>query len=291
MTSSIEKAMAHQNKLAQEQKPDVASKVTASNTSGAEFTEQRSLGSSDKPVYQLNFRDLSREGFLTPDTANKKIIDEYRAIKRPILSNAFGKGVGVVERGNLVMVVSALPAEGKTFTSFNLAMSIAMEKDTTVLLVDSDIIKRSLTHMLGLGDRPGLTDVLLNQNLSLGDVLVKTNMPKLSIIPAGKTHMHSTELLASQDMETTAAELSHRYPDRIVLFDAPPLLVTTEAQVLTRLAGQVMVVVEAGKTEQNMVQEAVGLLENNKIIGMILNKSRSSMGGGYYGSGYGHYGS
>jgi Mrp family chromosome partitioning ATPase len=91
-------------------------------------------------------------------------------------------------------------------------------------------------------------------------------------------------------MEKAAVELSQRYPDRIVLFDAPPILVTTEAQVLTRLAGQVMVVVEAGKTEQNLVQEAVGLLDNTKIIGMILNKSRSSMGGGYYGSGYGQYG-
>jgi Mrp family chromosome partitioning ATPase len=103
--------------------------------------------------------------------------------------------------------------------------------------------------------------------------------------------MHSTELLASQDMGRVAMELSRRYPDRIVLFDAPPILVTTEAQVLTRLAGQVMVVVEAGKTEQSLVQEAVGLLDNNKVVGMILNKSRSSMGGGYYGSGYGHYGS
>jgi Mrp family chromosome partitioning ATPase len=140
-----------------------------------------------------------------------------------------------------------------------------------------------------LEDCPGLTDVLLDSTLNLGDVIVKSSMPKLNIIPAGRSHLHSTELLASLDMERTAVELSQRYPDRIVLFDAPPILVTTEAQVLTRLAGQVLMVVEAGKTEQNLVQEAVGLLGNNKIVGMILNKSRSSMGRGYYGTGYGYH--
>lgn len=290
MTSSIEKAMARLNKPGHDDKPSKESNIPPADTNDR-TVEQRYHTNVEKPVCQLDFNELSKEGFLTPDTPNKKFIDEYRAIKRPILSNAFDRRTTNVEYGNLVVVVSAIPAEGKTFTSFNLAMSIAMEKDTTVLLVDSDILKRSLTCMLGLQDSPGLTDVLLDRNLSLGDVIVNSNIPKLNIIPAGRSHMHSTELLASQDMERAAIELSNRYPDRIVLFDAPPILVTTEAQVLTRLAGQVMVVVEAGKTEQNLVQEAVGLLDNNKIIGMILNKSRSSMGGGYYGSGYGHYGS
>jgi exopolysaccharide/PEP-CTERM locus tyrosine autokinase len=291
MTSSIEKAMAQQNKAAQEKNSPIAQKVLSTNTNENGLIQGRNPADIDTPVCKLDFSELSKQGLLTPDTSNKKFIDEYRAIKRLILSNAFDKGASNVENSNLVMVISALPAEGKTFTSFNLAMSIAMERDTTVLLVDSDIIKRSMTHMLGLEDRPGLTDVLLDHNLSLGDVMVKSSMPKLNVVPSGRTHMHSTELLASQDMGRVAMELSRRYPDRIVLFDAPPILVTTEAQVLTRLAGQVMVVVEAGKTEQSLVQEAVGLLDNNKVVGMILNKSRSSMGGGYYGSGYGHYGS
>jgi exopolysaccharide/PEP-CTERM locus tyrosine autokinase len=290
MTSSIEKAMARRNKNAPENKPLIESSATPTYTKDSNLIEQPSLSDANKPVCQLHFSKLSKQGFLTPDTKNKKIIDEYRAIKRPILSNAFERGVANIENCNLVMVVSAVPGEGKTFTSFNLAMSIAMEKDTTVLLVDSDVIKRSLTYMLGLENRPGLTDVLLDHTLNMGDVMVKSSMPKLNIVPAGRTHLHSTELLASQNMERAAVELSQRYSDRIVLFDAPPILVTTEAQVLTRLAGQVMVVVEAGKTEQNLVQEAVGLLDSSKIIGMILNKSRSNMGGGYYGSGYGQYG-
>jgi exopolysaccharide/PEP-CTERM locus tyrosine autokinase len=188
------------------------------------------------------------------------------------------------------MVVSALPAEGKTFTSFNLAMSVAMEKDTTVLLVDSDIIKPSLTKMLGLNNAPGLTDVLLDQQLSLSVVIIKSIMPKLNLIPAGRSHSHSTELLASSEMERVALELSQRYTDRIIIFDAPPILVTTEAPVIARLAGQVLVVVEAGKTEQSLVQEAVNQLDNTKVIGMVLNKSRDNAGGGYYGAGYGHYG-
>ena len=247
--------------------------------------------SSNRPVCSLNVTELERQGYLTPDAMRTKLAEEYRTIKRPLLHNAFGKGAVSVENGNVIVVVSALPSEGKTFTAFNLAMSMAMEKDTTVLLVDGDILKGSLTKMLRLGSARGLTDVLLDTKTSLGDVILKTEIPKLSVLPAGQGHSHSTELLASSNMERVAFELAQRYPDRIIIIDAPPLLVTTEAPILSRLAGQILMVVEAGKTTQQVLNEALSQLDNNnRVIGMVLNKSRGSLGGDYFGKGYTYYG-
>jgi protein-tyrosine kinase len=295
--SSIEKAMARMsNKTKEAKQPDSLKsdiRKTKPNVSSDSLHRNASnaIDKGETRICKLDFRELQLKGYLTPDIAGRKIADEYRAIKRPLLANALGKSVEKIDNGNMIMVVSALPAEGKTYTSFNLAMSIAMEKNNTVLLVDGDIIKPSLTSMLGLNDLPGLTDLLLDQKITLADIIVKTSMPKLTVIPAGSAHMHSTELLASLEMERIAHELAKRYPDRIVVFDAPPILVTTEAPVLTRLAGQILVVVEAGRTEQNLVKEALAQLDSTKVIGMVLNKSRGKLGESRYGSGYGYYGS
>jgi exopolysaccharide/PEP-CTERM locus tyrosine autokinase len=201
--------------------------------------------------------------------------------------NAFGKTPVPVERSNLVVVTSALPNEGKTFTSINLAMSIAQERDTTVLLIDSDLIQKSVTRFFGLEDVEGLTDVLLDSGKDLSTVIGRTNVPRLRILPSGRGHPEATELLASEQMERLAAELSARYPDRIVLFDSPPLLATSQAAVLADWVGQILVVVEEGRTTQPAVQEALDLLSPDKVIGMVLNKCRGEGGrrnyGGYYG--------
>jgi receptor protein-tyrosine kinase len=285
--SSIEKAMQRENarKTANQ---DAQQGYHKTNEPQREV-DQRPIAS-NRPVCSLNLGKLERQGYLTPDASRTKLAEEYRAIKRPLLQNAFNKGSVQLDNGNVVVVVSALPGEGKTFTAFNLAMSMAMEKDTTVLLVDGDILKASLTEMLNLRLAPGLTDVLLDHNVNLGDVIVRTEISKLSVLPAGQGHSHTTELLASSNMDRVVSELAHRYPDRIIIVDAPPLLVTSEAPILTKLAGQVLVVVEAGNTTQQVVSEAVSLLDNSKVIGMVLNKSRGSLGGDYYGQGYGYYG-
>lgn len=237
----------------------------------------------------LNFETLRAKGYLTPHSAQSQLAEEMRLLKRPLLRNAFGKGAAPVRYGNLISVTSALPGEGKTFTTLNLAMSMAMEMDTTVLMVDADVVKPSLTRLLGLEEEPGLIDVLVHPELDIGSVIVSTDMPKLRVIPAGRRHAHSTELLASDQMERIAVELSERYPDRVVVFDAPPLLVTSQAGVLSQLAGQIMVVVEAGRTPQTAVKDAVAHLDKDKVIGMVLNKGRRAFGteyyyGGYYGS-------
>lgn len=215
--------------------------------------------------------------------------DEYRRIKRPLLSNAFGKTATLVDRGNLIMVTSSVPGEGKTHTAINLALSISQERDHTVLLVDCDVNKRGASRTLGLANWPGLVELLENDSFALGDALLHTDIPELSVLCAGKQHDYVTELLASQRMASLVDEMVSQYDDRVIIFDAPPLLPTPQTQVLAALVGQIVFVVEAGKTAQDSVEEALQLIPEEKAIGLVLNKSVGIYGrSGYY---YGYYGS
>lgn len=239
---------------------------------------------------KLDLIRLRAAGMITPDNARSQIAEEFRMIKRPLLKNAFGQGAALVKDGNLIMVTSAFPSEGKTFNAINLAMSIAMEMDNTVLLIDADVPRPSVTGYFGIESGPGLVDYLVGDHADLSQLMIKTDIPKLTLLPAGRRHHHSTELLASESMRTLMAELSQRYPDRVVIFDSPPLLATTEASVLASLMGQIVVVVESEKTTQDALKEALSLLDANKSINLILNKSRQSFGSDYYGAYYGTYG-
>ena len=178
----------------------------------------------------IDFDAIGAAGFITPHAPRSQIADEYRVIKRPLIDNAMGKSAAPVANGNLIMVTSAVPGEGKTFTAINLAMSIAMELDTTVMLVDADVAKPSILNVLGLSPGPGLLDVLSQDSLDLSGMLLKTNVEKLSLLPAGTQHPRATELLASDSMTRLLADMAKRYDDRIIIFDSPPLLVTTEAR-------------------------------------------------------------
>ncbi len=229
---------------------------------------------------------------MTPDDGKSLIAEEMRMVKRPILRHAFGKAANSPElHSNLVMVTSAMPGEGKSFTSLNLAMSIAMELDRTALLVDADVARPSIGRYLGVSPRKGLVDYLLNEDVDLADVMQKTNVPKLTVLPAGRDYHYSTELLASEAMSRLMRELSLRYPDRVVIFDSPPVLVTSEARVLAEHMGQILLVVEYGKTQNSLVQEALSSInpKPEQSVGMVLNKRRNGGGEGYYGA-YGGYG-
>ena len=218
-----------------------------------------------------------------------QFFDEYRRIKRPLLSNAFGKSAALVERGNLILVTSSIPGEGKTYTAINLALSIANERDHTVLLVDCDVTRRGTSEMLGISDKPGLVEVLENDAFTVGDALLRTDVPELCLVSAGKQTDFVTELLASQKMSDLVAEIGERYDDRVIIFDGPPLLSTPQTQVLTSLVGQVAFVVEAGKTPQSLVEDALEMIPEEQATGIILNKSEGVSGrNGYY---YGYYGS
>src|SRR3569623_1612822 len=209
----------------------------------------------------LDFERLAAAGMVTPDGERSQMAEEFRHIKRPLLLNAFGEGAMPKPNRNLLMVTSASPNEGKTFTAINLALSIALERDRTVLLVDADVARPSVARMLDFPGTAGLVDYLADSGRRLADLLLHTSLPKLRILPAGRRHSHSTELLASEAMQQLAQELADRYSDRVVVFDSPPLLATTEAAVLAGLMGQVVMVVEAGKTKRDEVKEALALLK------------------------------
>lgn len=230
--------------------------------------------------------DLSRlaaMGLVTPDQPRSRIAEEFRVIKRPLLRNAQEQGPMAIKNGNLIMVTSALPGEGKSFSSINLAISMAMELDYRVLLVDADVSKPSVLSRLGLTNERGLMDVLSGKVDNLSDVLLRTNIEKLTILPAGMREQRATELLASEAMNRLVNQIATRYPDRLVIFDSPPLLVTTEARVLAMYMGQVMVIVEAGKTTHADVKHALATIENCPVKLMVLNKARDRAGRYDYG--------
>lgn len=258
--------------------PPAASVETQAQPSGPTSTRR------SKSV-ELNLARLAQNGYLVPGRERSQIEEEFRIIKRPLLKNATGEGAAHVERANLIMVTSALPGEGKTYTSINLAISLAMELDHKVLLVDADVVRPSVLDRLGLEPAKGLLDILTNTDIEMSDVMLKTNIPKLTLLPAGigSGEANTTELLASGSMEKLLDELAQKYHDRIVVFDAPPLLPSTESRVLATHLGQIVLVVEADRTPKASVTQAFAALESCPVVMSVLNKCRSKKANTAYG--------
>lgn len=236
---------------------------------------------------KVNLAHLKDKGMLIPDFRQSQLAEEYRIIKRPILDNVDGQDSNGIKRANLILVTSSLPGEGKTFTAANLALSIATERDKTVMLIDGDVAKPSISKLFGIESKKGLID-LIEGEASFQDVLLHTDIPNLTIMPAGKIHEQSTEILASSAMKKIISEISSRYKDRIIIIDSPPLLAATQGEVLAGLVGQVVMVIESDKTPQHIVSEAAKKLSSCEVVGCVLNKSRRGFGMGYY-YGYGNY--
>lgn len=234
----------------------------------------------------IDFDRLAAAGFLVPGQTMTREAEEFQRIKRRLLGNMV-PGVYASERPpNLVLVTSSVPGEGKTFVSVNLALSIAMEIDRTVLAIDTDIVKRDMSKVFGVVHRRGLFDMLADASLEMSDLLVRTSVPNLTILPAGNRHTSSTEMLASQRMRELTDELAARYRDRVILFDSPPVLAMTTATALAPLMGQIVVVCEAGSTKHETIRETLHRLEDVRVTGVVLNKSKQA-----YASGYDYYGS
>jgi protein-tyrosine kinase len=234
---------------------------------------------------------LAAAGYVTPESQRTQLAEEFRVIKRPIINNALATGEASVARANCVMVTSAVPSEGKSFVALNLALSIASEVDSTVLLVDADVANPNLMRRMHLPASNGLLDVLTDRSVKLSDVLLRTNVEKLSLLAAGSPQRRATEVLASSAMADLVEEMATRYPDRILVFDSPPLIPTTEARVLASHMGQIIMVVEADVTTQVVVQQALETIASCPIVLMVLNKATRRKVGGYYGyGGYGRYG-
>ena len=227
---------------------------------------------------ELDLGRMRELGMVTAAGGRTNLLEEFRIIKRPLLKRAFAERGPRDNPGNLIMVTSSLPGEGKTYSAINLAMSIAMELDHTVLLVDADVARPSILRTLGLPAQRGLMDILLDDTLDLSDVMLRTNVDTLSILPAGTSTARATELLASSTMTAMVHELANRYPDRVIIFDSPPLLLTSESRVLASHMGQIIVVVEAQTTTQHAVKEALTQLEGIANVNLLYNKTRDIPG-------------
>ena len=305
MTSSIEKAAQRLEQLrnAGTSLPPDAAQPEAVNARGYEqpSIEQTQLdGAPDgrkksiappskliSKTVQIDLVALAGAGFVTPNAPRSPTTDQFRVIKRPLLDNATGKGAALVANGNLIMVTSSLPGEGKSFTAINLAMSIAMELNHTVMLVDADVARPSVMKKLGLPPAPGLLDLLLDSSVSLSDVLLRTNIENLTLLPTGLPNPRATELLASDAMVALLEDMASRYSDRIIIFDSPPLLLTTEARVLASHMGQIVMVVQAEKTLQSEVKHALSTIDACPVRLLVLNQARTH-GLGAYGYSYGY---
>ena len=254
---------------------------------------------------ELDLLGLAEQGYLVPGAPRSVLVDEFRGIKQPLLKHARAQGEpgagaanasgtsasssgasssGTPSHANLIMVTSALAGEGKTFCAVNLALSIASEVDASVLLVDADVLRPSVMTRLGVqGHHKGLLDLLSDTQLSLPDLILKTNVPKLSILPAGAPTSHSTELLASDALGELLHEIATKYPERIVIFDAPPLLSTTESRVLAARMGQIIMVVAADQTQQLDLAQAYTALEHCPHVFSVLNRSSLASENRHYG--------
>ncbi len=229
---------------------------------------------------------LRNAGLLPPEAEERQLAEQYRRIKRPLIASAFGRGVPAVPNGHLIVVTSAMAGEGKTFTSVNLALSLALEMDMHTLLVDADVAKPQISRLLGLGKDPGLLDALRDPEVDVESLVQSTDVGNLAVLPAGGTSREATELLASQRMQQITVALGARDRQRIVLLDSPPLLQTSESHALTEAAGQILVVVRAEATPQPVLLDALKLLEGRGAVSLVLNQTRKS-GTAYYYYGYG----
>ena len=227
---------------------------------------------------ELDLTRMQEVGLVTAAGGRTSLVEDFRIIKRPLIKRAFGPRKQGDNPGNLIMITSSLPGEGKTFCSINLAMSIAMELDHTVLLIDADVARPSVLRTLGVPAQRGLMDLLLDDNVDMSDVMLRTNVNTLSILPAGTSSPRATELLASHMMKKLVDEIANRYPDRIIIFDSPPLLLTSESHVLASNMGQIVLVVESERTTQHAVKESLRQLEGCSNVNLIYNKARDIPG-------------
>lgn len=240
-------------------------------------------------VVKVDRDALRASGLMPPVEQERMLADQYRAIKRPLIREAFDSPKVEGPPRQLIMIASALPGDGKTFTGVNLAMSMAREADHAVVLVDGDVIKPHLSKLFGIDREPGLLDVLADPKLDVRSVMLPTDIPGLSLVPAGTASETATEMLASARMGEVMQQLVAWDPGGIVLFDSLPILLTSEARVLSSLMGQIVMVIKAGGTPQQAVSDAIEALGPDKKTWLVLNQAETSGPlGYYYGSQYGY---
>lgn len=238
---------------------------------------------------RMDLAQLRARGYLPEAGAERRFADYFREIKRPLIRKALAGDAMADLR--FILVSSALPGEGKTFTTLNLAFSMAREHDISVLLVDGDVPNPQISRALGVQDEPGLMGALHDDTLDPEALVLGTDIPGLDLLPAGGPVEGAAELIASTRMAQVAARLSLRNPRRLVVLDSPPVLASSEARALLHIPGQVILVARSRQTPRQALQDALTLVDARKLNGVVLNDASVGAGEGYYyGYGYSSYG-
>ncbi len=237
---------------------------------------------------QVDPEMLRTAGLLPPLHREKQLRFEFRQIKRRLLDAALGRGLPALDNGRVIAVTSSLPGEGKSFVSMNLAVSVAREQQTRVLLIDADCQKRNISEAMGIADRRGLIDAIRGDDgHELASLILPTSIEGLMVVPSGSQTESYTEILASQALAVQVRELVESDPELIVIIDTSPLLVTTEASAAIAAAGQVVFVIRAEHTEQRSVDDALRLIGERAGVSMLLNQGSPALGEHDYYSDYG----
>ena len=234
------------------------------------------------PVQSIDRITLGENGWLMPDGPVTAISEEFRLLKRDLLAQ-----LGDDPRGNRVLVCSAHSGEGKSFCAISLALSLAAEKDREILLVDADFGKPGIPEALGLTSGPGLMDAIVDPSIAIEDCVIRTDIPSLAVLPAGQRSNNDTEYLASARTEMLLSRLTEGRPDRIILFDSPPLLAASAGAVLASHAAIALLVVRADQTSESALRDAAGMLKAAGQVQLLLNGVTFSATGRRFGSYYG----
>jgi protein-tyrosine kinase len=240
------------------------------------------------PLVPVDRQRLRDAGFIVPDGAPGSLAEEFRIVKRQLLLNASGAASGKpLDRGRMILVCSAQPNDGKTFCAVNLALSLASERDHEVLLVDADVAKPEVLSTLGLEGGAGLMDALADPSINVENLIIHTDIPKFSVLAAGRQANNDTEMLASSRTKDILDGLAANNPQRIVIFDSAPALAASPASVLALNVGQVMMVVRADRTTESELRDALALVDGCPNISLLLNGSSYFGGNHSFGSYYG----
>lgn len=222
---------------------------------------------------KLDFRALRQSGMITPDNMASTLSNEFRGIKRRLLQKVRAPNTRATVN-NLIMVSSSLPAEGKTFSSVNLALSLAAERGLNVLLIDADVIRPSVGKVFVTPPREGLTDLLTGGVKQVSDVLYRcTDVPNLSVIFAGAPASDSPELISSGRMAELCRDLSASYTDRVVIIDTPPVLASPEPAILASYVHQLVMVVAADQTDKHQLRIALEAVSACQNVSLLFNKA------------------
>ena len=241
--------------------------------------------------HHIDRAHLREQGLIEPEGAVTTLLEEFRIVKRQLLQSAReGHHAGDVHNAQRVLICSPLPGEGKTFCATNLALAIAAEKDSEVLLVDADFAKPSVLSVLGLPGGPGLMDALADPSIRVEDCVLGTDIPGLWVLPAGNQTTSDSEFLSSNRTAQVLDRLTQGAPNRMVIFDSPPALAASPAAELAKYVGQAVLVVRADSTGQSAIEDALHLLAGCPDIKLLLNAALFSPSGRRFGSYYGYGG-